>query len=56
MSNDQAPQTTREIRLEGALRNLLLLLELVPYRDPVGLRLGPGVPHFDHAKEALGDG
>lgn len=47
------PETTREARLEARLRTLLDLLDLVPWRDQCGLRLGPGVPHYDAARQEV---
>jgi hypothetical protein len=52
-ANDMTQAATRAAELETALRNLIRILELVPYRDATGLRMGPGIPHFDRAKEAL---
>lgn len=50
------PASVRERQIETALCALLRLIDSTPWRDGAGLRLGPGVPHYDDAKEALGDG
>jgi hypothetical protein len=53
MSDHPTKQTTREQRLENALRALLRAIDNVPWRDAAGLRLGDAVPAVEDARGLL---
>lgn len=45
----------REARLKAALVNLMANIDRVVYRDRANLRLGPAIPVYEQAQQALSD-